>query len=81
MKIKNSATNNDQLRCSTNTIDVSDIDCEMPNDEMVINGRVTEVNSMITEAIDTTDRLYSETREPERSSLLHCGHMQVTPFL
>ena len=75
------ATNKDQFLCSTNTMDVSDIDCEMPKELMVMNGSVTEVNSIMTDAMDTTAKLYKDTREPERNSLLHCGQMQVTPFL
>ena len=59
------------------TIEVKDIDWLMPYEEMLINGRVNEVKSIITEAIETTAKLYKDALFAERKEDLHWGQIQL----
>lgn len=73
--------NKDQSRRKIVTIVVNDIDWLMPYDEILIKGKVNEVNSIITEAIETIAKFSKETLLAERKDDLHWGQMQLYPFL
>ena len=53
----------------------------MPYEEILIKGRVNEVKSIITEAIETIAKFSKETLLAERKDDLHWGQMQLYPFL
>lgn len=67
----------DQSRFKIVTMEVKDMDWLMPYEEMLIKGKVKEVKSMITEAIETTARLCKEALLADRKEDLHWGQMQL----